>query len=385
MCGPWALLLFVVVSSLGGERGLLASFASFSGAALQLGEASSIAAGQALNLTGMVAASATDVVSAVATNGLTAADNAWRGVDILNLEASRCSALLTMDGGEVLHEWLLLPMSTTLVPCLSDSLRAHLVAAAATVSLGMPLVQFADENSSLSSSFESLKVWGQLLPTGKVQLTFELIQMSYVLAWSNPLWDHFHLDVQTERAQILRSLRRTLTELPQPSVPLQQPALELQVSFSWPMLRARCRAWLRRIMMDMATFCWQWMVETSRGSGAVNEWGLLFLVLLPSVALMCLFVVFLFLQRTITTAPDRAVPGPTITLALTDIPEVVMGDPLELSGISEKSSSSALSLTSSLASSFQLVSAVAKSPANGAESSPCSAYSELLEIGASGS
>lgn len=34
------------MSSMGGERGLLASFASFSGAALQLGEASSIAAGR---------------------------------------------------------------------------------------------------------------------------------------------------------------------------------------------------------------------------------------------------------------------------------------------------------------------------------------------------
>ena len=384
MCGPWALLLVLWVASLGGERGLLASFASFSGAALQLGEASSIAAGQALNLTGMVASSATDVVSAVATNGLTAADNAWRGVDILDLEASRCSALLTMDGSEVLHEWLLLPMSTTLVPCLTDSLRAHLEAAAGTVSLGMPLVQFSDENSTLSSSFESFKVWGQLLPTGKVQLTFELIRLSYVLAWSNPLWDHFHLDVQTERAQILRSLRRTLTELPQPSVPLQQPALELQVSFSWPMLRARCRAWLRRMMLDVATFCWQWMLDTSRGSGAVNEWGLLFLVLLPSVTLLVLFVVFFALQMT-NSAPVRADPGPTVPLALTNVSEVVMGEQLELSGISEKSSSSALSMTSSLASSFQLVSAVAKSPANGADSSPCSAYSELLEIGANGS
>ena len=367
---------------MGGERGLLASFASFSGAALQLGEASSIAAGQALNLTGMVAASATDVVSAVATNGLSAADNAWRGVDIVGLEASRCSALLTMDGGEVLQEWFLLPMSTTMVPCLTDTLRAQLIAAAATVSFGMPLVQFADENSTLSSSFESLKVWGQLLPTGKVQLTFELIQMSYSLAWSNPLWDHFHLDVQTERAQILRSLRRTLHELPQPSVPLQQPALDLQVSFSWPMLRARCRAWLRRMVMETATFCWHWMMETSRGRGTVNEWGLLFLLVCPSVVMMVLLLCFVAIRMTPTVAIPMP-PGPVVPLALTNQPGESVDTPvLDLSGISEESSTSGLSLSDS---SFQLVSAVSKSPANGGESSPLSAYSELLEIGANGS
>ena len=372
---------------MGGEKGLLASFATFSGAALQLGEASSIAAGQALNLTGMVAASATDVVSAVATNGLTAADNAWRGVDILELEATRCSALLTMDGSEVLQEWFLHPMSVTLVPCLSDPLRAHLLAAAATVSFGMPLVQFADESVSLNSSFDSLKVWGQLLPTGKVQLTFELVRMSYTLAWSNPLWDHFHLDVQTERPQILRSLRRTLHELPQPTVPLQQPALDLQVSFSWPMLRARCRAWLLRVVMESTTFCWFWLVETSRGSGAVNEWVLLFLVMVPSFLMFLWFVGQFFKPTMVTTVPAETTPGRMEPLALTNGPVVTNEDAksLDLSGISEESSSSIQSVASSLASSFQLVNAVPKSPATGCAESPCSSYSELLEVGANGS
>ena len=384
-CGPWLLLLFFLVSTMGGDRGLLASFATFSGAALQLGEASSIAAGQALNLTGMVAASATDVVSAVATNGLTAADNAWRGVDILELEATRCSALLTMDGSEVLQEWFSRPVSNTMVPCLSDSLRAHLLAAAATVSLGMPLVQFADENVSLHSSFDSLKVWGQLLPTGKVQLTFELIRMSFTLAWSNPLWDHFHLDVQTERPQILRSLRRTLHELPQPSVPLHQPALDLQVSFSWPMLRARCRAWLRRFLLEVSTNCWIWMVETFRGSGAVNEWGVFFLVLVPPFLVMMLFLCLYYSQQVMV--PTQLAPEPMTPLALRDATDASPVDTqqLDLSGISEESSSSVLSMASSVASSFQLVNAVAKPPVDGSGESPVSAYSELLETGEKGS
>ena len=377
-----------MVSSLGGDRGLLASFATFSGAALQLGEASSIAAGQVLNLTGMVAASATDVVSAVATNGLTAADNAWRGVDILELETTRCSALLTMDGSEVLQEWLSSPMSSTLIPCLSDQLRVHLLAAAATVSLGMPLVQFADENVSLHSTFDSLKVWGQLLHTGKIQLTFELIRMSYTLAWSNPLWDHFHLDVQTERPQIMRSLRRTLHELPQPSVPLQQPALDLQVSFSWPMLRARCRVWLRRFLLEFSTKCWLWMFETYRGSGAVNEWGLFFLVVVPPVLAMVFLLCLHFGRQVMSTVPRRNAPEPVAPLALQDAPDELPLDAqmADLSGISEESSS-AMSMISSVASSFQLVNPIEKPPVggDGAGGSPASEYSELLDVGEKGS
>ena len=86
------------------------SWPTLGGAALMLGESTSIAAGQALNLTGVVASSASEVVTAATTNGLTAAANAWHGVDILGLEAQRCTALLTLDGREVLEEWFNQPL-----------------------------------------------------------------------------------------------------------------------------------------------------------------------------------------------------------------------------------------------------------------------------------
>ena len=75
------MLFLVGLGSLGGDSGFLAQFAAFSGAALQLGETTSIAAGQALNLTGVMAASATDVVSAVTSNGLNCSSKcmAWSG------------------------------------------------------------------------------------------------------------------------------------------------------------------------------------------------------------------------------------------------------------------------------------------------------------------
>ena len=380
----------VLVGSLGGNSSFLAQFAAFSGAALQLGESTSIAAGQAINLTGVVAASATDVVSAVTSNGLTAAANAWRGVDILDLQAQRCTALLTLDGGEVLQEWFDKPASVVMVPCLNPVLRHQLLATAESVSLGMPAAQFMDEVIKLDTSFESIKVWGQLLPSGKLQLTFELIHLSYHLAWSNPLWDQFQLDVQMERSQILRSLRRTLIELPQPTMPVHPPSMELQVEVSWPLLKARMRTLFRRLLLDLSNRCWFWAVETFRGGGAVNECFLFVTILVPPILLTFWLGVRFWLAHYSTSEEVgqcfsesfMALEDGSVNLPADDVKvsDEHTSEDAELSAISEHTESDG---KKSSAGSFQLVSAIPVSSEG--DSSPSSLMSEVLPVGPSGS
>ncbi len=383
--------MVLLIGSLGGNNSFLAQFAAFSGAALQLGESTSIAAGQAINLTGVVAASATDVVSAVTSNGLTAAANAWHGVDILDLQAQRCTALLTLDGGEVLQEWFDRPASLVMVPCLNPVLRQQLLATAESVSLGMPAAQFMDEVIKLDTSFESVKVWGQLLPSGKLQLTFELIQLNYHLAWSNPLWDQFQLDVHMERSQILRSLRRTLIELPQPTMPVHPPSLELEVAVSWPLVKARMRTLLRRLLLNLSNQCWFWAVETFRGGGAVNECFLFAVILVPPILLTLWLGVRFWLAHYSSVIrvgqcffesrlaiEDGIVADPAAEMK--DQDETPMED-AELSAISEHTESSEGKKSS--AGSFQLVSAIPIS--SGEEESPSSLLSEVLPVGPSGS
>ena len=392
------MLFLVGLGSLGGDSGFLAQFAAFSGAALQLGETTSIAAGQALNLTGVMAASATDVVSAVTSNGLTAAANAWHGVDILDLQARRCAARLSLDGSEVLQEWFQKPAARQMVPCLSASLQQQLLATANSVTLGMPAVQFADEVLRLEQSFESVKVWGQLLATGKLQLTFEVVHLSYHLAWSNPLWDHFGLDVHMERSQVLQSLRRTLVELPQPSVVSQPAALELQVSFSWPMMKARLRSFLRKMILETTDKCCIWAIETFRGDGAVNEWFPFLFFLMPTFILTMWLIVRLWLAHFPLL---RGVGGQCNfdtngLLALQDAdkeaerviplaPEpLVKTEETELSSISERTESSDGKSSRNSVGSFQVVSAIAISSDEEC-SSISSAKSELFAVGADGS
>lgn len=369
---------------MGGSQGFLAQLANFGGAALMLGESTSIAAGQALNLTGVVASSASEVVTAATTNGLTPAANAWHGVDVLDLQAQRCTALLTLDGREVLEEWFKQPFATIMVPCLTDAVQDLLLATLDSISLGMPTTKTGTEVVDLKSSFEAISVWGQLLPNGQVQVTFEMISLRYSLAWSNPLWDNLLMDVQTERPQILRSLRMTLLDLPQPKPGSQPPTLELEVAVSWPLIRARIKVWMRHMLLGFASWLFE---ETSRGVGTVNEWCLFLCVF----GVPWLFLILLFLRRVVVPRWSGQ-----CFLAILDgeLGADLAGEemqPAEISGISESSSASeGTGVSSSMksvkseksAGSFQVVDAIEVSDDDSSTNS--SAYSMLLAVGPGG-
>lgn len=264
-------MLLVVVTVLGGSQGPMMQLARFVGAATELGAATSQATSSPLNLTGALAQSATTMVSSATSNGLSAADNAWRGVDVLDLHTHRCAGLLTVDGREFLEVWFQRPAALQLVPCLTPMLKEALLAAVETVAVSMPMAQTAQEELVLGLNFSSMKIWAQLLPSGKTQVHYDVVDLTYRLEWSNPIWGTLGVPVTSEREQVLRSLRRTILELPSPNPREQQHLEALAVDVSWPLLRAKARSWARgwlcRIAAGWQTDVW----NTWRGSGAV-EW-----------------------------------------------------------------------------------------------------------------
>ena len=267
----WLAMLLVVVTILGGTQGPMMQLARFVGAATELGAATSQATSSALNLTGALAQSATTVVSAATSNGLSAADNAWRGIDVLDLHTHRCAGLLTVDGREFLEAWFQRPAALQLVPCMTSVLEGALLAAVESVALSMPMAQTAQEELVLGVNFSSMKIWAQLLPNGKTQVHYDVVELSYRLEWSNPIWSTLGVPVMSEREQVLRSLRRTILELPSPSSREQQHLEAVSVDVSWPLLRAKARAWARKWFCRLASGWHDGVLDTLRGRGAV-EW-----------------------------------------------------------------------------------------------------------------
>ena len=97
------LLVCILLAFCGGAEGPFVQVGRLLGIAADLGEVTSVAAGQAINVTGAIAHAATDVISSATSNGLNTAENIWRGVDVSELEIHRCAGILTLDDEHVLE------------------------------------------------------------------------------------------------------------------------------------------------------------------------------------------------------------------------------------------------------------------------------------------
>lgn len=106
---------------LGGHEGPISQFARVLGAAATVSEAASSVVTQALNATSFVGASASDIIVQIANNGLSASSNAWRGIDLVNVSARRCSGLLHAEDEVALAWWLQTPEAATLLPCVETN------------------------------------------------------------------------------------------------------------------------------------------------------------------------------------------------------------------------------------------------------------------------
>lgn len=347
------LSLLCLWGALGGNDGFLYQFARFAGAALEFGETTSIAAGQALNLTGTVAATASTILSSAAVNGLNAADNAWRGVDIYDLESQRCAGQLTVEGEEVLAAWVADNTSHILIPCLTETLVSHLIAAIQSVSVSMPGFQTAHEELLLTHSFNHTKVHAFILPSGLVQLGFDHISLDYQLQWANPFWSQLGLDVAMERDQVLASLRRALVLVPTPSPTTWQPPLALEVQMTWPVLRARWRSFLRHWCLVFMHLLHSAMDVSLQRGGMVFLCGGVSASIICWVGLIC----WCYVTRLISRPHSEQVQmGPLALLDGSLVPQTLSSDAPDpdLAAI-PSSPSFCASLAASLSSSYAMV------------------------------
>ena len=211
-----ALACLGAVVLLGGHEGPITQFARVLGAAASVSEAASAVVTQALNATSHVGASVSDVILQIASNGLSASSNAWRGIDLVNVTARRCSGLLHAEDERALALWLQTPEAATLLPCVESNLSEVLVAAGTSVTASVPIARATTEELNLTGWFMSLQVAGSWAPSGFVQVQFDQIVVTFDTLWANPLWSAMNWHVESEREQILRLLRLTLLDLPRP-------------------------------------------------------------------------------------------------------------------------------------------------------------------------
>lgn len=279
-----SLLLLVAVCS--GQHGPVFQVARVIGAVADLGEATTSAAVSAINVTNTMAAAASTVMVAAANNGLTAGANMWHGVELADIRASKCGGAVVTADVSVLRAWLDSAEAKVHFPCLSEDLVARLMAAAQSLSMDLPSTQATSEDLQLVGKFASLRVAAFLDEQRRLHVQFEVNLLHFVPLWANPVWTSWGFNIESEREQILRSLRLLLLNVP--SVAPQRAFAHIDLEVALPSLPFYTKMWafLHRVWGKMfSLFC-----RSFQGGGLVDAF-----FSFPGQPLMSFVAVMMFL------------------------------------------------------------------------------------------
>ena len=233
--------MLLLVALFSGQHGPVYQVARVIGAVADLGEATTSAAVSAINVTNSMAAAASTVMVAAASNGLTAGANMWHGIELADIRASKCGGAVVTADVAVLRAWLDSTEAKVHFPCLADDLVTRLMAAAQSLSLDLPSTQATSEDLQLIGKFASLRVAAFLDEQKRLNVQFEVNLLHFVPLWANPMWSKWGFNIESEREQILRSLRLLLLNVP--TVAPQRAFAHIDLEVALPSLPFYTRLW----------------------------------------------------------------------------------------------------------------------------------------------
>lgn len=159
----------------------------------------------------------------------------WHGIDLADIQASRCAGSVNAVNGASLTAWLRTTSARVHFPCLDDALTARLSAAISAVNADLPSTQTVSEDLKLHGTFTSVRVSATWHGLNKITLQFEAHLLLFVPIWSNPLWTQWGFQLDSERGQILAALRLLLLDLPSAPSHRAFAGIDLEVAMAEPL------------------------------------------------------------------------------------------------------------------------------------------------------
>ena len=141
-------------------------------------------------------------------------DEAWRGIDLVNLSVRQRHAERVADDAETLLEWIEADFLGQQPPLPgADEIRRAVAAAS------VPHARESWQNLIWPGQYHEMHVTYDLLASGFFGIHVVSRDVEFEAKWwSNPMWELLDLDVRGEREEILRQLNDTLSALPLPSI-----------------------------------------------------------------------------------------------------------------------------------------------------------------------
>ena len=157
---------------------------------------------------------ASELLVRTAENSLNLTANVWHGVDVFEIVAQRCAGRLAGDSADIVAEWLHSYEAKRLLPCLSPPLADALSMAARSVHAGLPFLETHLEDLNASGTYGAVHLEARILISGQLQLRFDTSNLTFSVAWANPLWELAAFETSVEKEQIMKAISSVLIRMP---------------------------------------------------------------------------------------------------------------------------------------------------------------------------
>jgi len=149
---------------------------------------------------------------------LDAMTNAWRGIDLTQLEVRQARGRVSADAPEVISLWLASKAGRIVHQCQDEAVLLFWLSVLESVSTEMPTLQSQRASLVANGSFVSSAVMVNYLISGHVAFQYDFSQVHFLPRWVNPLWEMWGSAVEQESPQIERMLEHVLSAVPQQNI-----------------------------------------------------------------------------------------------------------------------------------------------------------------------
>ena len=206
-----ALVLVAVVHS--GASGPIGQVSRMMGALADVVEG-----GSSLALDGLEASAGfTSEVASWSRKALSSGHNVlasfMEGIDIVNVTVERKRARVVTTTGSAFATWVRTAAADRVAGTNVDA-RLQLAATAEAVSFWMPVVETERVLYSPLFEYGLIGVKAAYLPSGRVEIRWELVTANYVLEWANPLWEALGFNPASEAIAVQKLVHGVVASLP---------------------------------------------------------------------------------------------------------------------------------------------------------------------------
>ena len=156
---------------------------------------------------------ASNVVFSSSSGVLNLIHEAWRGIDLLDVNVTRKWGRVSGESPEDLASWVESTEGGAVINMYNDD-RSRFSAAIRSLTPEVLEFETSSDRLETAGSYSMVRLQVATLPSGNVGASWVSTRLTFKLGWANPLWEAFRASFEAESVQIMAMITVLLHELP---------------------------------------------------------------------------------------------------------------------------------------------------------------------------